>query len=99
MESGGKAAPIQGNVADEADVLRLFETAERLLGPITELVNNAGITGKISRLEAMEASDIANVFAVNVIGTMLCSREAVRRMSAKHGGQGGCNREYFVARG
>ncbi len=89
LEAGGKAAPIQGNVADEGDVLRLFETAERHLGPIKGLVNNAGITGKISRLEAMEASDIANVFAVNVIGTMLCSREAIRRMSPKHGGQGG----------
>lgn len=88
-EAGGKAVSIQGNVANEGDVQRLFETAERVLGPITGLINNAGITGKISRLEAMEASDIEKVFAINVIGTMLCSREAVRRMSTKHGGQGG----------
>src|SRR5262245_7502667 len=53
-EAGGKAASIQGNVAKEADVIRLFETAERLLGPVTGLINNAGISGKISRLEAME---------------------------------------------
>lgn len=88
-DQGGRAAAIQGNVAVEKDVARLFDDAERLLGPLAALVNNAGITGRISRLEQMEASDISRVFAVNVIGTMLCSREAVRRLSTKRGKQGG----------
>jgi NAD(P)-dependent dehydrogenase (short-subunit alcohol dehydrogenase family) len=87
--AGGKAAAIQGNVAEESDVKAIFHAAERELGPISGLVNNAGITGSLSRLENMEAADIARVFAVNVTGSMLCAREAVRRMSTKHGGKGG----------
>jgi NAD(P)-dependent dehydrogenase (short-subunit alcohol dehydrogenase family) len=86
---GGKAAAIQGDVSKEDDVVRLFDTAERLLGPIAGLVNNAGVTGRLSRLENMEAEDIARVLAINVTGTMLCSKHAVRRMSVKHGGGGG----------
>jgi NAD(P)-dependent dehydrogenase (short-subunit alcohol dehydrogenase family) len=88
-EASGRAIAVQANVAEERDVLRLFEEAEPFSPHLAGLVNNAGITGSISRLEAMEASDIAKVFAVNVMGTMLCSREAVRRMSRKRGGQGG----------
>ena len=87
--AGGSALAIQGDVAQEADVLRLFETAVRELGPIDALVNNAGITGKLGRFEAVMADDIARVLAINVLGTMLCAREAVRRMSTKHGGTGG----------
>jgi NAD(P)-dependent dehydrogenase (short-subunit alcohol dehydrogenase family) len=87
--AGGSALAIQGDVAKEADVLRLFETAVRELGPIDALVNNAGITGKLGRFEAIAADDIARVLAINVLGTMLCAREAVRRMSTKHGGGGG----------
>jgi len=86
---GGSALAIQGDVAKEADVLRLFETAARELGPIGALVNNAGITGKLGRFDAVTADDIARVLAINVLGTMLCAREAVRRMSSKHGGAGG----------
>jgi NAD(P)-dependent dehydrogenase (short-subunit alcohol dehydrogenase family) len=89
LAAGGKAAAIQANVADEADVKALFAEAERSLGPITGLVNNAGITGRLGRLDTMEADDIARVFAINVTGSMLCAKEAVRRMSTKHGGQGG----------
>jgi NAD(P)-dependent dehydrogenase (short-subunit alcohol dehydrogenase family) len=89
LKSGGKAAAIQGDVSREADVLNLFKTAERELGAISGLVNNAGITGRISRLDAMDAADIARVLNINVLGSMLCAKEAVRRMSTKHGGKGG----------
>lgn len=70
-------------------MLRLFETAARELGPVRALVNNAGISGSLGRLEDVDAGEIARVLGVNVIGTMLCAREAVRRMSSKHGGHGG----------
>ena len=87
--AGGTAHAIAADVSREDDVLRLFETAERELGPVRALVNNAGISGSLGRLEDVDAGEIARVLAVNVIGTMLCAREAVRRMSTKHGGQGG----------
>lgn len=87
--AGGTALALRGDVAEEADVLRLFEAAERELGPIRALVNNAGITGKLGRFEMVAADDIVRVLAVNVLGTMLCAREAVRRMSTKYGGAGG----------
>jgi NAD(P)-dependent dehydrogenase (short-subunit alcohol dehydrogenase family) len=87
--AGGGALAVQGDIAAESSVMRLFETAERELGPITGLVNNAGITGRLSRVEDMDAADIARVLAVNVTGSFLCAREAVRRMSTKRGGKGG----------
>jgi NAD(P)-dependent dehydrogenase (short-subunit alcohol dehydrogenase family) len=88
-DAGGTALPFRADVASEADVALLFREAERSLGPITALVTNAGITGKRARLDDMEASDIAHVMTINVTGAMLCAREAVRRMSVKHGGKGG----------
>ncbi len=87
--AGGKALAIQGDVAREDNVSRLFETAARSLGTVTALANNAGITGRVSRLEDMQAADIERVLSINVLGTMLCAREAVRRMSSKNGGSGG----------
>ncbi len=98
--AGVKTVAIQGDVSKEADVLRLFETAERELGPIRALVNNAGITGGFSRVEAITAAALADVLAVNVAGTILCAREAVKRMSSRHGGQGGAivNISSLVAR-
>jgi NAD(P)-dependent dehydrogenase (short-subunit alcohol dehydrogenase family) len=87
--AGGKACAIQGNVAAEGDVLRLFAAAERELGPISGLVNNAGITGRLSRFQDIEAGDLARVLAINVAGSLLCAREAVRRISTKRGGKGG----------
>ena len=87
--AGGQAAAIEVHVADEAGVARLFERAERDLGPVAGLVNNAGITGPLTRLEDLEASDLARVLAVNVTGAVLCAREAVRRMSTRRGGPGG----------
>jgi NAD(P)-dependent dehydrogenase (short-subunit alcohol dehydrogenase family) len=87
--AGGRACQIQADVAREEDVVRLFETAERELGPITALVNNAAITGGFSRVESVTATTLAQVMAVNVSGAFLCAREAVRRMSTRHGGTGG----------
>jgi NAD(P)-dependent dehydrogenase (short-subunit alcohol dehydrogenase family) len=89
VSSGGRATVIQADISREADVLRLFESAERELGSITGLVNNAGITGGFARVEEITSAMLEQVFAVNVIGAMLCAREAVRRMSTRNGGRGG----------
>jgi NAD(P)-dependent dehydrogenase (short-subunit alcohol dehydrogenase family) len=89
VSSGGRACVIQADVAREEDVVRLFETAERELGPIKALVNNAAITGGFSRVESVSADVLTKVMAVNVTGAFLCAREAVRRMSTRHGGSGG----------
>ncbi len=86
---GGEALAVAGDVAREADVLRLFDAAATL-GPLAALVNNAGILEQKGRLDEMEASRFERVFATNIIGAFLCAREAVRRMSTRHGGQGGC---------
>jgi len=87
--AGGRALAIRADVAAEGQIVRMFETAERELGPIRGLVNNAGITGGFARVEDVTAKTIEKTFAVNVAGTILCAREAVRRMSSKYGGQGG----------
>jgi NAD(P)-dependent dehydrogenase (short-subunit alcohol dehydrogenase family) len=89
VAAGGRAAAIQADVAREAEIVRLFEIAERELGPIKALVNNAGVTGGFARVEDVSAKAVDDVFAVNVRGTILCSREAVRRMSTRRGGSGG----------
>lgn len=89
VRAGGRAAAIGADVADEKDVLRLFDTAERELGPLAALVNNAAITGGMSRLDELDAAVLTRVLAVNVVGTALCAREAVRRLSTRHGGRGG----------
>lgn len=87
--AGAKAIAVQADIAREADVGRLFDTAAAELGPITALVNNAGILERQGRLDAMEAARFERVFATNVTGAFLCAREAVRRMSRRHGGAGG----------
>lgn len=89
VSAGGRACAIQADVAREEDVVRLFEAAEHGLGPVRALVNNAGITGGFSRVESVSASTLSQVMAVNVTGAILCAREAVRRMSPRHGGMGG----------
>jgi NAD(P)-dependent dehydrogenase (short-subunit alcohol dehydrogenase family) len=86
---GSRAAGIQADVSQEADVLRIFEIAQRELGPIRALVNNAAITGGKARVDEIDAAKLTQMLAVNVAGTMLCSREAVRRMSTRRGGSGG----------
>jgi NAD(P)-dependent dehydrogenase (short-subunit alcohol dehydrogenase family) len=87
--SGGRAIAIQADISREDEILRLFEAAGRELGPLAGLVNNAGITGGFARVEAVTSATLTQVFAVNVIGAMLCAREAVRRMSTRNGGKGG----------
>jgi NAD(P)-dependent dehydrogenase (short-subunit alcohol dehydrogenase family) len=88
-ELGGKAIAVQGDVASEADVVRLFETVDRALGRVTALVNNAGIVDRGTRVADMTAARIARMFAINVTGSFLCAREAVKRMSTRLGGAGG----------
>jgi len=87
--SGGEAIAVQGDVASEADVVRLFEEVDRAFGPVTALVNNAGILEHQARVEDMDGTRLNRIFATNVTGSFLCAREAVRRMSIRHGGKGG----------
>jgi NAD(P)-dependent dehydrogenase (short-subunit alcohol dehydrogenase family) len=86
---GRKAIAVQADVASEPDVVRLFETVDTTLGPVAALVNNAGILERQSRVEQIDAARISRVFATNVTGAFVCAREAVRRMSTRHGGGGG----------
>ena len=86
--AGAKAVLVQGDLAQEADIERAFVAAEQL-GPVTNLVHSAGITGKNSRLDAVETSTIRDVLDINTFGALLTLRSAVRRMSTKHGGKGG----------
>jgi NAD(P)-dependent dehydrogenase (short-subunit alcohol dehydrogenase family) len=87
--AGGRAVAIAADVAAEADVVRLFATVDEALGPLSALVNNAGILERQMRLEAMDAARWTRVLATNVTGSFLCAREAVRRMSTRRGGGGG----------
>jgi NAD(P)-dependent dehydrogenase (short-subunit alcohol dehydrogenase family) len=89
ISAGGSASAIHADVSREEDIVRLFETAEGELGPIKALVNNAAITGGFSRVDSLRALTIEQIMAVNVTGAILCAREAVRRMSTRHGGTGG----------
>jgi len=88
-KAGGKAIAVAADVAVEADVVRMFETVDHELGPVTALVNCAGILERQMRVEQMDAARIQRVFATNVVGSFICAREAVRRMSTRHGGKGG----------
>jgi len=89
VKRGSRAIAIHADVAKEEHIVRMFETAERELGVIRGLVNNAGITGGFARVEEVTAEAVGKTFAVNVTGTILCAREAVRRMSTRRGGAGG----------
>lgn len=88
-EAGGKAIAVGGDVSNEADVLRLFDTVDRELGKVTALVNNAGIVAPAMTVEQMSVERITRMFAVNVTGSFLCAREAIKRMSKRRGGMGG----------
>jgi NAD(P)-dependent dehydrogenase (short-subunit alcohol dehydrogenase family) len=88
-KTGGQAIAVGADVASEAAVMRLFETVDKEMGRVSALVNNAGILEKQTRLDGIDAARLTRVLATNVIGAFICSREAVRRMSTKHGGQGG----------
>jgi NAD(P)-dependent dehydrogenase (short-subunit alcohol dehydrogenase family) len=84
-----KAIAVQADIGVEDEVVRLFETVDREFGGLTALVNNAATLESQMRLEQMDAARMHRMFSTNAVGTMLCSREAVRRMSTKHGGAGG----------
>ncbi len=86
---GGKAVAIQADVSVETEAKRLFAEVDRSLGRVDALVNNAGIIGRQCRVDEMDATLLAEVFAANVYATFYCAREALRRMSTKHGGKGG----------
>ena len=87
--AGGRAIAVQADVAIEADVVRLFGEATQQFGRLTALVNNAGILERHARLDEMDSARFERVFATNITGAFLCAREAVRRMSPRHGGRGG----------
>jgi NAD(P)-dependent dehydrogenase (short-subunit alcohol dehydrogenase family) len=86
---GVKALAVAGELAAESDVMRVFQEVDERLGRLTALVNNAGIVGQQGRLDGFSASRVERMMAVNVVGPILCAREAVRRMSTAHGGAGG----------
>ncbi len=86
---GRRAVAVAADVAVDGDVVRLFETCDRALGPLDALVNNAAVLERQMRLDAMDGARIGRVLATNVVGPFLCAREAVKRMSTKYGGRGG----------
>lgn len=90
QQGGGCAIAVQADVSLEPDVMRLFETVDLQLGRVTALVNNAATLERQMRMDQMDAARLHRIFATNFIGAFLCVREAVRRMSARHGGSGGC---------
>jgi NAD(P)-dependent dehydrogenase (short-subunit alcohol dehydrogenase family) len=88
-ECGGAVVAVQADVRNEADATALFDAAEEAFGPVTVLVNNAGVLHEQVRFDEMSVDRWREVFDVNVIGSFICAREAVRRMSTRHGGAGG----------
>ncbi|MFL6695421.1 MAG: SDR family oxidoreductase, partial [Ramlibacter sp.] len=86
---GGHAIAVRADVADEAQILAMFEEVDAKLGRLSGLVNNAGVIDFTSRVEDMTVARLRRMFEINVIGSMVCAREAVRRMSTRHGGSGG----------
>jgi NAD(P)-dependent dehydrogenase (short-subunit alcohol dehydrogenase family) len=85
---GAKAIAIKADMASESDIVKMFEETTKALGPITHLLNSAGISTR-ARVEEFDAKVLAGLFATNVTGLMLCCREAAKRMSTRHGGKGG----------
>lgn len=87
--AGGKAVAVQADVAREEQVLAMFRQIDTQLGPLTALVNNAGVVDVTARVDEMSVARLKRMFDINVIGSMVCAREAIRRMSTRHGGPGG----------
>ncbi len=87
--AGGRALAIQADVADAAQVAAMFERIDRELPRLSGLVNNAGVVDQPARVDEMDAARLQRMFAINVFGSFFCAREAVRRLSTKHGGRGG----------
>lgn len=88
--NGGKAIAIQADIAVEQQIIELFQQVDASLGTVTALVNNAGILEQQMRVEAMDAARLNRIFTTNITGSFLCAREAIKRMSTRHGGNGGC---------
>lgn len=86
---GGEATLFQADIADDAAVVAMFAAIDRDVGPVTALVNSAGITGTPGRIDAYDVNEMRRVLDVNLLGTLVCCREAVKRMSTKRGGPGG----------
>ncbi|QRF58156.1 SDR family oxidoreductase [Variovorax paradoxus] len=87
--AGGKAIAVQADVGDETQVMAMFEQVDARLGRLTALVNSAGVVDVRARVDEMSAARLERMFRINVIGSFVCAREAVRRMSTRHGGAGG----------
>jgi NAD(P)-dependent dehydrogenase (short-subunit alcohol dehydrogenase family) len=88
-KAGGTAIAIAAELADEAALMRLFAEVDRAFGRVTGLVNSGGIIGPHGRIEAVGAAGLDSLWSINITGTMICCREAIKRMSTKHGGTGG----------
>ncbi|HKX42359.1 MAG TPA: SDR family oxidoreductase [Burkholderiaceae bacterium] len=88
-DAGGTAIAVQGDVADESQVLAMFATMDRELPPLYGLVNNAGVVDLGARVDEIGVARLQRMFAINVFGSFLCAREAVKRLSTRHGGRGG----------
>lgn len=87
--AGGQALAVACDVANESDVVALFDAVDRKFGRLDALVNNAGVLERQARVEQLTADRLQRIFATNVTGSFICAREAIRRMSTRHGGQGG----------
>ena len=88
-QAGGQAIAVQGDVADEAHIVRMFATVDQQLGRVTGLVNNAGVVDVTARVEDMSWERLERMMRINVLGSFACAKESIRRMSPRHGGQGG----------
>jgi NAD(P)-dependent dehydrogenase (short-subunit alcohol dehydrogenase family) len=89
IDAGGHAVAVRADVSDAGDIEVLFATADAWRGPVTGLVNNAGVSGGVARVDEVTAQALGDVLATNVAGPFLCAGAAVRRMSSRHGGSGG----------
>ncbi|MGJ7582125.1 SDR family oxidoreductase [Variovorax sp. RHLX14] len=87
--AGGTAIAVQADVGDESQVMAMFEKIDAKLGRLTALVNNAGVVDVKARVDEMSVERLTRMFRINIVGSFVCAREAVRRMSTKHGGTGG----------
>ena len=87
--SGGRAHPVVADIGDERAIEQMFDEAIRALGPLAGVINNAGIIGRVARVDEQSGADLQRLFAVNVFGSILCASAAVRRLSSRHGGLGG----------
>jgi NAD(P)-dependent dehydrogenase (short-subunit alcohol dehydrogenase family) len=87
--AGGEAFAVKGDVGSEADILAMFEAVDKSFGRLDAFVNNAGIVDAMARVDAMSAERLERMMRINVVGSFLCAREAVKRMSTRHGGKGG----------